>query len=75
MSLNDFNPDDNRDVSPEEQDVRSKSPLHEAVHNLFQDLAEAEDESMDVIDGELYCDYDEMVEHIVFMVGTAAAED
>jgi len=75
MSLNNFNPDDNEDVSTQERAVRSKSPLHEAVHNMFQDLAKAEDESMGVIDGKLHCEYDEMVEHVVFMLVTTAAED
>lgn len=75
MSLEDFNPDDSSNVSNQEQEVRSKSPVHEAVHNMFQDLSEAEDESFSVVDGEVYCDYDEMVDHIVFMVGAAANRD
>jgi len=75
MSLDDFTPDDGSTTSQAERDVRSKSPLHEAVHNMFQDLAKAEDESMGVIDGKLHCEYDEMVEHVVFMLVTTAAED
>lgn len=75
MTIDNLNPDSSGNVSEQEKAVRSKSPVHEVVHNAFQDMADVDEGTFEIVDGEATCQYDELVEYVTFMVTTAVDTD
>lgn len=75
MTSDKLNPDSSDNVSKQERAVRSKSPIHEVVHANFQDIAGVDEGTFEVVNGKAHCDYDELVEYVIFMVAIAVEID